>query len=185
MAAGTETGTRRSFREMWLVSTLVLFLEAALAVVLIVLFGDVRGTGTGAGAGAGPDTGGGGFGIVFGAVLLPLLLGAVMVPPAAVSAALVVPSVLLGERFAGRAGGPALVWNLLLTAVAAGLVIEPFGSWRECLAGWAGLSVAALIARRARPGERYALRVFLWGLFVVVAVLVFGGLGEATGLIGG
>jgi hypothetical protein len=123
-----------------------------------------------------------------------LLLGAavpmLVAPVAAGAAALVVPAVLLGDRLADRVGGPAAGWRLLYTAAGAGLVsgvfeVWPFRGWWGWLAAWAGLAVAALVTRCTRPGRHYPVLVFLWGTFVVVAVLVGGLIGRATGLIGG
>ncbi|BAU85229.1 hypothetical protein SLA_4341 [Streptomyces laurentii] len=185
MKTETKAMTGPGFRRMLLVAMLVLFLEAVLAIVLIALFGDVRETGPapGSGAEAEVDTGGGGFGIVLGLVLMPVLLGLIAAPLAAGAAALVVPAVLFGDRLAGRVGGPAVGWQLLYTAAGAGLVngvfeIWPFRGWWGWLAAWAGLFVAALVTWRTRPGRRYPVLVFLWGLAVIVAVL-------AGGLIGG
>ncbi|MFI8961570.1 hypothetical protein ACIGO8_05595 [Streptomyces sp. NPDC053493] len=165
MAASEE----RSFGRMIVVSMLVLFLEAALALVLATVFGDTRA----------PEPGEERVN-AYGVVLLPFAVLLAPLPVAAVSAALVVPSVLLGEHLAARLGGPLAGWQLLLPAVA-GALSWPLAGWRGWLVAAACLAVAALIARHARRG--FFVSVLVRGTVVVLAVFALGGVGVYAGVI--
>ncbi|MEV7566262.1 hypothetical protein [Streptomyces tanashiensis] len=167
--SGPEGG--RSFARMLRVSILALFLEAALAMVLGVVFGD---------AGQ-PELGEGGVSALQ-LLALPFLPLMALLPAAAVSAVVVVPAVLLGESLARRAGGPPLGWQLFLSAAAGALLLPLAGWW-----GWAVaavcLAVAAVLTRPARRG--YFVSLLLWGTLAVLGVFMLGGIGLYTGVIEG
>ncbi|MFJ9827149.1 hypothetical protein ACIRSU_22725 [Streptomyces sp. NPDC101160] len=142
------------------VSVLVLFLEAALALVLGAVFGETREPEPGEEAVSALTL-----------VVLPVFLAFALLAAATVSAAVVAPSVVLGEAAGRRIGGPPFAWQVLLTGVGSVLIL-PLVGWRWWLVAWACLGVAAFVARYARRG--WFVRVLVWG---TVAVLAAGGLG--------
>ncbi|MEV6326273.1 hypothetical protein [Streptomyces sp. NPDC051909] len=167
----------RTFWRMLRVSMLVLFLEAALALVLGVVFGETRE----------PEPGEEGIS-AWSFVFFPFFTVFALLATAAVSAAVVAPSVLLGEaagrraggRAGGQVGGRPLGWQLLLTGVAC-VLLWPFAGWRGWLVAWACLGVATAVARHARRG--YFVRVLVWGTLVILAVFGLGGIGLWAGVI--
>ncbi|MFF5975608.1 hypothetical protein ACFY7C_29275 [Streptomyces sp. NPDC012769] len=172
--AGSDPGATategRTFRRMLMVSMLVLFLEAALALVLGLVFGESRE----------PEPGEESVS-AWTLVFMPFLVMFALIATTVASAAVVVPSVLLGEVAGRRAGGPVLGWQLLLAGVG-GALLWPIGGWRAWLAAWVCLGVAALVARYARQG--YFVMVLVWGTLAVLAVFGLCGLGLWTGVIG-
>ncbi|MGW4161480.1 hypothetical protein [Streptomyces sp. NPDC004788] len=160
----------RTFWRMLRVSVLVLFLEAALALVLGTVFGETREPEPGEEAVSALTL-----------VLFPVFFVFALLAAATVSAAVVAPSVVLGETAGRRIGGPPLGWQLLLTGIGSVLLLPLFG-WRCWLVAWAYLGVAAVVARYARKG--FFVRVLVWGTFVVLAVFGLGGIGLWTGVVG-
>ncbi|MCX2180954.1 hypothetical protein KV205_10480 [Streptomyces sp. SKN60] len=164
----------RTFWRMLRVSMLVLFLEAALALILGVVFGESRE----------PEPGEEPISALT-LVFLPFFAVFALLATAAVSAAVVAPSVLLGEaaarRIGGRFGGRALGWQLLL-AGAACVLVWPLAGWRGWLVAWACLGVAGAVARHARRG--LFVRVLGWGTLTLLAVFGLGGLGLWAGVVG-
>ncbi|WP_159026493.1 hypothetical protein [Streptomyces vietnamensis] len=165
--SGPDTG-RTHVRMLW-ASILALFLEAALAVVLGVIFGDTRQ----------PEPGEERVSALS-LLVLPFLPVLALLPAAAVSAVIVLPTVLLGEDLARRAGGRPLWWHLLLSAAAGALLLPLAGGWGWAL-GAVCVAVAALLARPARKG--YFVSLLLWGTAAVLTVLMLGGAGLYTGVL--
>ncbi|WP_158718971.1 hypothetical protein [Streptomyces globisporus] len=166
--SGPDEGAR-GFARMLRVSILALFLEAALALVLGVVFGD---TGQ-------PEPGEERVSALT-LMTLPLMSLMALLPAAAVSAVIVLPTVLLGEELARLAGGRPLWWQLLLSA-AAGALLLPLAGWEGWLVGAVCVAVAALLARPARRG--YFVGLLLWGTLAVLTVFLLGGIGLHTGAI--
>lgn len=156
----------RTFWRMLRVSVLVLFLEAALALVLGMVFGETREPEPGEEAVSALTV-----------VLFPVFLVLALLAAATVSAAVVAPSVVLGEAAGRRVGGPPLAWQLLLTGVGS-LLLLPLAGWRCWLVVWACLGVAAVVARHAREG--CFVKVLVWGTLAVLAVGGLGVIGAAT-----
>ncbi|MGW2301173.1 hypothetical protein [Streptomyces sp. NPDC001809] len=167
---GVGGGEGRTYLRMLRVSALALLLEGALALVLLVLFGDAGQ------AEPGEER-------VSALTLLALPFLAVLVPlcAAVLSAALVLPVVHLGEALARRTGGRATGWQLLL-ATAVGALLWPGAGGPGWLAGTVGTAAAALVARGARRGS--FVRLLVWGTAAVLGVLVLGGAGVYAGVIG-
>ncbi|GAA3392435.1 hypothetical protein [Streptomyces roseoviridis] len=161
----------RTFRRMVTVSMLVLFLEAAFALVLGLVFGETREPEPGEEAVS-----------AWTLLFMPFFAVFVLVAAALASAALVAPAVLLAEGAGRRVGGPALGWQVLLTG-AAGAILWPFGGWRGWLVAWVCLAAAAVVARRARRGS--FVTVLLWGTLVVLTAFGLGGVGLWAGVIEG
>ncbi|MER7537080.1 hypothetical protein ABTX77_20205 [Streptomyces sp. NPDC097704] len=165
--SGPEGG--RGFARMLRVSILALFLEAALALVLGVVFGD-----------AGRPEPGEERVSALTLLVLPFVPLLALLPAAAVSALIVVPTVRLGETLAHRAGGHPVGWQLLLST-AWGALLLPAAGWWGWSVGSVCVTVAALLTRPARKG--YFVRLLLWGTVAVLSVLLLGGAGAYAGVI--
>ncbi|WP_426404052.1 hypothetical protein ACN9M0_21245 [Streptomyces sp. R-07] len=165
----SDPGDGRSFARMLRVSILVLFLEAALAMVLGVVFGD---TGQ-------PEPGEERVSALS-LLLLPFLPLMALLPAAAVSAVIVLPAVLLGEELARRIAGRPLWWQLLLSVASGALLLPLAGGWGWLVAAVV-IAAAALITRHAVRG--YFVSVLLWGTLAVLTVFMLGGIGLYSGLI--
>ncbi|WP_435974642.1 hypothetical protein [Streptomyces sp. Qhu_M48] len=167
--AGKVRGEGRTTLRMLWVSVLALALEAALALLLLALFGD-------------PGQAEPGEERVSALTLLalPFLMVLALVPAVAVSAFLVLPAVLLGERLTRRLGGRATGWQLLLSTAAGALAWPLFGApgW---LVGAVCLAVAVLVTRHARRGSFVVLLV--WGTVAVLTVYLLGAAGLYAGVI--
>ncbi|WP_159043127.1 MULTISPECIES: hypothetical protein [unclassified Streptomyces] len=158
--SGPDTG--RTHARMLRVSTLALLLEGGVAMAV--------GTVTGRDGEPEPwEYGGGGLFLA----TLPCVTVFWFLAAVVVSAALVLPVVLLGEDLGRRLGGRPLWWHLALAALA-GALAAPYAGVRGWLVAWAALSVAALLTRPARQGWFVALLV--WGALAVVAVFMTGGI---------
>ncbi len=147
------------------VSTLVLLLEAALALVLGMVFGE-----------AGQPEPGEERVSALTLLALPLVSLLALLAAAGVSAAIVLPTVLLGEDLARRTGSRALWWQLLLST-AAGALLLPLAGWEGWLVGAVCVAVAALLTRPARKG--YFVGLLLWGTVAVLTVSMLGGIAAA------
>ncbi|MFI1654066.1 hypothetical protein ACH4ZU_03875 [Streptomyces sp. NPDC020472] len=158
--SGPEDG--RGFARMLRVSTLALCLEAGVALAVLMTIG------LSTEPDPGEDTGGGAMFVV----ALPFLAVVGVLVAFAVSAVLVLPVVLLGEDLGRRVGGRPVWWQLSLAALAGGLLAPLSGGW-GWLAGGTALSVAALLARRARRGHFVGL--LLWGTGAVLTAFLAGG----------
>ncbi|MFD0373017.1 hypothetical protein [Streptomyces sp. NPDC059071] len=166
MAVSEERSAARMLR----VSMLVLFLEAALALVLGLVFGETRE----------PEPGEEWVGALT-LLALPFLSVLALLAAAVVSAVLVLPAVLLGEDLARRIESRPLAWQLLLTT-AAGALLWPLAGWRGWLVGALALAVAVVVTRRARRG--FFVSVLLWGTLTVLTVFALGGVGLYAGVLG-
>ncbi|MFB8081925.1 hypothetical protein [Streptomyces sp. NPDC056013] len=164
-----ERADGRTYGRMLLASVLALSLEAALATILLVVFGD---TGQ-------PEPGEERLSALT-LLALPFLAVVWLIPAFAVSAALVLPVVLLGEALTRRAGGRPTGWQLLL-ATAAGALLWPLAGGPGWLVATVCLAVAALVTRHARRG--YFVALLLWGTLAVLTVFLLGSLGLYTGVI--
>ncbi|MFB8400081.1 hypothetical protein [Streptomyces sp. NPDC055912] len=165
----SERGEGRTHGRMLWVSVLVLFLEAALALVLGVVFGETRQ----------PEPGEERVSAVT-LFALPFLAPFALLPAAAVSAVLVLPVVLLGEDLTRWLGGRPTGWQLLL-ATAAGALLWPLAGGPGWLVATVCLAVAALVTRHARRG--YFVALLVWGTVVVLTVFLLGSLVPHTGVI--
>ncbi|MEU2077341.1 hypothetical protein [Streptomyces sp. NPDC013489] len=165
----SERGDGRTDGRMLWVSVLVLFLEAALALVLGVVFGE---TGQ-------PEPGEERVSAMT-LFALPFLAPFAVLAAAAVSAVLVLPVVLLGEDLTRWLGGRPTGWQLLL-ATAAGALLWPLAGGPGWLVATVCLAVAALVTRHARRG--YFVALLLWGTVVVLTVFLLGSVGLYTGVI--
>ncbi|MFD9241052.1 hypothetical protein ACFV0D_03780 [Streptomyces sp. NPDC059556] len=169
LRAVNERGDGRTYSRMLWASVLALALEAALATILLVVFGD-----------AGQPEPGEERLSALTLLALPLLSVVWLIPAFAVSAALVLPIVLLGEALTRRAGGRPPGWQLLL-ATAAGALLWPLAGGPGWLVATVCLGVAALVARHARRG--YFVALLVWGTVAVLTVFLLGVLGLHTGVI--
>lgn len=165
---------------MLLVSMLVLFQEAVLAVVVGVLYEQTQES---------PNTvGNQGLGLV---LALPFL---VVLGPAVIGATalfLVLPAVSLSHRLGRRFGGRETWWwappvaagfaSLLLAVAVLADRMEPLTAAKAWLPAAVVLVVPALLARLQRQGLLRS--VALWGTAVVVATGILGGIALSTGLI--
>ncbi|MER6097868.1 hypothetical protein ABT154_18810 [Streptomyces sp. NPDC001728] len=167
--SGPDDG-RTHARMLW-ASVLALILQGALALALGVVFGETGQAEPG-------EERVSGLTLMF----LPLLPLMALLPAAAVSAVIVLPTVLFGEDLARRFGGRPLGWQLLLSAVAGALVV-PVTGWQGWLPTAACLAVTALLTRPARRG--YFVSLLVWGALAVLTVFMLGGIGVYAGLIGG
>ncbi|MFG2839332.1 hypothetical protein ACGFYE_30515 [Streptomyces zaomyceticus] len=166
---GSVRGEGRTTLRMLGVSTLALALEAALALLLLALFGD-----------AGQAEPGEERVSALTLIALPFLMVTALVPAVVVSAFLVLPAVLLGERLARRPGGRATGWQLLLST-AAGALAWPLFRGPGWLVGTVCLAAAVLVTRHARRGRFTGLLV--WGTAAVLTVYLLGLAVLSTGVI--
>ncbi|WP_328943183.1 hypothetical protein OG259_17995 [Streptomyces sp. NBC_00250] len=150
-------------------SVLALALEAALALILLVVFGD-----------AGQPEPGEERLSALTLLALPFLAVFWLLPAFAVSAALVLPIVLLGEALTRRAGGRPTGWQLLLST-AAGALLWPLAEGPGWLVATVCLAAAVLVTRHARRG--YFVALLVWGTVTVLTVFLLCTLGLYTGVI--
>ncbi|MET7758535.1 hypothetical protein ABZT27_28085 [Streptomyces sp. NPDC005389] len=169
LRAVDERGEGRTYLRMLWASVLALALEGALATILLVVFGD-----------AGQPEPGEERLSALTLLALPFLAVFFLLPAFAVSAALVLPVVLLGEGLTRRAGGRPTGWQLLLST-AAGALLWPFAGGPGWLVATVCLAVAALVTRHARRG--YFVALLVWGTVAVLTVFLLGTLGLYTGAI--
>ncbi|MGO4629844.1 hypothetical protein AB4225_02700 [Streptomyces sp. 2RAF24] len=162
-----EQDGRTSGRMLW-VSVLVLCLES-----VAVWIGTETWSDTQPSYGSGYD--------VMAPLFLPVLTVVWLFGTALVSLALVLPAVGLSEALEDRFGGRTWRWLALVAIVPAALLVPLLGAWWWWPVGWAGLTVAALAARRARRGS--FVTVLLWGTAAVLGVGMAGGVAGHTGLI--
>ncbi|MFG3406940.1 hypothetical protein [Streptomyces sp. NPDC048142] len=164
-----------------LLSILALHLEAALALVVSVVYGVTQES---------PNTGVGGSALFV--LLLPVLAVFTTVAAAALSVALVFPTAWLSDVLGRRFGGREVWWWVLPVAAAVSLVLvgvvvalsggaEPAAAALGWLLTTAALTVPALCWRSRRT--RIFGPVTLWGLVAVVLTAVLGGVGLSTGLL--
>ncbi|WP_406061045.1 hypothetical protein OG462_25485 [Streptomyces sp. NBC_01077] len=159
----------RTYSRMLWASVLALVLEGALALILLVVFGD-----------AGQPEPGEERLSALTLLALPLLAVVGLVPAFAVSAALVLPIVLLGEALTRRVGGRPTGWQLLLST-AAGALLWPLAGGPGWLVATVCLAVAVLVTRHARRG--YFVDLLVWGTVAVLTVFLLGGVGLHAGVI--
>ncbi|MFH9722974.1 hypothetical protein ACH4M4_08395 [Streptomyces sp. NPDC017254] len=159
---------RTTLRMLW-ASMLALTLEAALALLLLALFGDP----------GQPEPGEERVSALT-LLALPFLMALTLIPAAAVSAFLVLPVVLLGEGLTRRLGGRATGWQLLLST-AVGALARPLFGGPGWLMGTVCLAVAVLVTRHARRGCSVGLLV--WGTVLLLTVYLLGLAGLSTGVI--
>ncbi|MFJ5141729.1 hypothetical protein [Streptomyces sp. NPDC088707] len=169
LRAVDERGEGRTYLRMLWASVLALALEGALATILLVVFGD-----------AGQPEPGEERLSALTLLALPFLAVFFLLPAFAVSAALVLPVVLLGEALTRRAGGRPTGWQLLLST-AAGALLWPLAGGPGWLVATVCLAVAALVTRHARRG--YFVALLVWGTVAVLTVFLLGTLGLYTGAI--
>ncbi|MCX4982680.1 hypothetical protein [Streptomyces sp. NBC_00572] len=170
--SGRDSGRRgegRTYGRMLWASVLALALEAALALILLVVFGD-----------AGQPEPGEERLSALTLLALPLLTVVWLLPAFAVSAALVLPTVLLGEALTRRAGGRPTGWQLLLST-AAGTLLWPLAGGPGWLVATVCLAVAVLVTRHARRG--YFVALLVWGTVTVLTVFLLCTVGLYTGVI--
>jgi hypothetical protein len=172
---------KRLFGLSLLLSILVLHLEAAIALVVSIVYGVTRES---------PNTGVGGSALFV--LLLPVIAVFTTTVTAALSLALVFPTAWLSEVLGRRFGGREVWWWVPVAAGAVSLVLVgvvvalPGGAGPAAIApGWllttAALTVPALCWRSRR--KRIFGPVTLWGLVAVVLTAVLGGVGLSTGLL--
>ncbi|MEU3448755.1 hypothetical protein AB0H29_16250 [Streptomyces thermolilacinus] len=170
-------GRERSYGEMSLVSMLVLFLEAVLALVVGVVRAETLPV---------PNPW---SSFTLGPLTLPFLLVVGAVVGAAVSWLAVLPTVWLSDALGRRFSGRAAWWCVPLVA-AAGLA--PVGGYAAMgagpltalwwwLVGTAALAVPALLCRVERRGVFGS--VALWGSLAVLSAATVGGAALHTGLV--
>lgn len=172
--------TKRVYGLNLLLSVLVLILEAALALVVSLVYGQTQES---------PNVqGASGLFVLF----LPAiaLIGAAVAT--AISVALVLPTAWLGDVLGRRFGGREAWWwvpsaaGAVSLAVVGGIVALDGGGEPAAVAlGWLlttlALAVPAMICRSRR--ERIFRPVVLWGLLAVIATGVLGGAALSTGLL--
>ncbi|MEU2183744.1 hypothetical protein [Streptomyces thermolilacinus] len=170
-------GQERSYGAMALVSMLVLFLEAVLALVVGVVHFETLPV---------PNPW---SGFTLGPLTLPFLLVAGAVVGAAVSWLLVLPTVWLSDVLGRRLSGRAAWWWVPLVAAAglapvggyAALGASPLTALGWWLVGTAALTVPALLCRVGRRGMFGS--VALWGTLVVLSAATVGAAAPHTGLV--
>ncbi|MDX2560083.1 hypothetical protein PV371_10540 [Streptomyces sp. TX20-6-3] len=180
--SGQDTGVReagfrpvnerddgRTYSRMLWASVLALALEGAVALILLVVFGD-----------AGQPEPGEERLSALTLLALPLLTVVWLLPAFAVSAALVLPIVLLGEALTRRLGGRPTGWHLLLST-AAGALLWPLAAGPGWLVATVCLAAAVLVTRHARRG--YFVALLVWGTVTVLTVFLLGTVGLHTGAI--
>ncbi|MFE5944492.1 hypothetical protein [Streptomyces sp. NPDC056480] len=165
--SGRDEG--RTYSRMLWASVLALALEGAVALILLVVFGD-----------AGQPEPGEERLSALTLLALPLLTVVGLLPAFAVSAALVLPVVLLGEALTRRLGGRPTGWHLLLSTAAGGL-LWPLAGGPGWLVATACLAAAVLVTRHARRG--YFVALLVWGTVTVLTVFLLGTVGLHTGVI--
>ncbi|WP_329281705.1 hypothetical protein [Streptomyces sp. NBC_00691] len=165
-----ERGEGRTYGRMLWVSVLALLLEGAIALILLVVFGD-----------AGQPEPGEERLSALTLLALPLLAVVGLIPTFAVSAVLVLPVVLLGEGLTRRLGGRPTGWQLLLST-AAGALSWPLAGGPGWLVATVCLAAAVLVTRHARRGSFVALLV--WGTVAVLTVFLLGGAVVYAGVTG-
>ncbi|MFD9635299.1 hypothetical protein [Streptomyces violascens] len=170
---------KRSYGRMLRVSTLVLLLEAALAVVVAMVLGQTRES---------PNAGGN---YALGILALPFLAVVGVVLAAVVSAVLVLPAIWLSDALGRRFGGRTAWWwvPLAIGAVTLATVVLMMPGdraewvraieWRLLAAGL--LTAPALLGRSRR--RRLFVPVLLWGTLAVAGTGVVGALALGTGLL--
>ncbi|MFI1715326.1 hypothetical protein [Streptomyces litmocidini] len=151
--SGPDTG--RTTARMMRISILTLFLEAALALVLGMLLGDTRQ----------PEPGEERVSALT-LMVLPFTPLLALLPAAAVSAVVVLPTVLLGEHLARRAGGRALWWQLLLSTAVGVVLLPTAAGWVGWVVGAVCVATAVVLAARARRG--HFVRLLLWGTLTIL-----------------
>ncbi|MCI4040434.1 hypothetical protein [Streptomyces sp. TRM75563] len=173
---------KRLFGLSLLLSILVLHLEAAIALVVSIVYGVTQES---------PNTGVGGSAMFV--LLLPVLAVFTTSAAAVLSLALVLPTAWLSDVLGRRFGGREVWWWVPVVAAAVslltvGVVVVLSGEGAGPVAvvlGWclttAALTVPALLWRSRR--ERIFGPVLLWGVVAVVLTAVLGGVGLATGLL--
>lgn len=159
----------RTYSRMLWASVLALALEGAVALILLVVFGD-----------AGQPEPGEERLSALTLLALPFLAVFWLLPAFAVSAVLVLPIVLLGEALTRRLGGRPTGWQLLLST-AAGALLWPLAGGPGWLVATVCLAAAALVTRHARRG--YFVALLVWGTVAVLTVFLLGSLGLHTGVI--
>ncbi|WP_338494523.1 hypothetical protein [Streptomyces sp. SJL17-4] len=164
-----ECGEGRTYGRMLWASVLALALEGAIALILLVLFGD-----------AGQPEPGEERLSALTLLALPFLAVVGLLPAFAVSVALVLPIVLLGEALTRRWGGRPTGWQLLLST-AAGALLWPLAGGPGWLVAAVCLAVAVLVTRHARRG--YFVALLVWGTAAVLTVFLLGGAGLHAGVI--
>ncbi|MFB9392297.1 hypothetical protein ACFPM3_04885 [Streptomyces coeruleoprunus] len=168
---------KRSWGRALLISMLVLFLEAALALVVAVVYGFTQES---------PNAGG------TYALALPLLAVVGAFAGAAVSLALVLPAVWLSEALGRRFGGREAWWwvppaaaTAALVPVVAGVVLSDAADWGVAVKSWlvvtASLTAPIWFSRLRRRGLFGSLA--LWGTLVVACAGTLGGIALHTGLL--
>ncbi|MFL0025237.1 hypothetical protein ACJBCE_20185 [Streptomyces sp. NBUL23] len=173
---------KRPYGLSLLLSTVILLLEALLALVVSVLDGLTRQSWATAPTGGSP---------LF-VVLLPVLVLFAAVAAAALSVALVLPIAALSDALGRRFGGREVWWWVPVVAAAVSLVLvgattvvtgspEPVGFAGAWLLTAVALTVPALVCRSRR--KRVFGPVFLWGLTAVVLTGVLGGVAFGTGVL--
>ncbi|MFF9345114.1 hypothetical protein ACF1CG_35815 [Streptomyces sp. NPDC014773] len=179
----TREGQRMGAAERLVPATVVLLVEGTLAAVLLMLYGFTRPS---------PAVGGSALGVL----ALPVLLPFAAAFAAGLAIAFVLPTVWVGERFAGllgerweRLGGGAaglLPGGLLVAAVPLGAAVATgfcgvaAGAVLWLPAG-AALAVAAAVSGSRRP--RLLRAVLGWGALAVTGALVLGAVAFASGLV--
>lgn len=171
---------KRLFGLSLLLSILVLHLEAAIALVVSIVYDVTRES---------PNTGVGGSAMFV--LLLPVIAVFTTVVTAALSLTLVFPTAWLSDALGRRFGGREVWWWVPVVAgtvslVLVGVVVLSGGAEPAAVApGWllttAALTVPALCWRSRR--KRIFGPVMLWGLAAVVLTAVLGGVGLSTGLL--
>lgn len=173
---------KRPYGLSLLLSILVLHLEAAIALVVSIVYGVTQES---------PNTGVGGSAMLV--LLLPVIAVFTTVAAAALSVALVLPTAwlsdVLGRRFTGREAWwwvPAVAAVVSLLVVGVVVVLSGGGAGPLAVTtGWflttAALTVPALLCRSRR--KRVFGPVLLWGVVAVVLTGVLGGVGLSTGLL--
>ncbi|MGW1869805.1 hypothetical protein ACWCPS_30135 [Streptomyces mauvecolor] len=170
---------KRSYGRMLLVSTLVLLLEAALAVVVAMVLGQTRES---------PNAGGN---YALGILALPVFAVVGVVLAAVVSAFLVLPAIWLSDALGRRFGGRTAWWWVPLTTAAVTLatvvlmVPADRAEWARAIE-WR-LLVAVLLTAPALIGRSRRRRLFvpvlLWGMLAVAGTGTVGALALGTGLL--
>lgn len=173
---------KRPYGLSLLLSILVLHLEAAIALVVSIVYGVTQES---------PNTGVGGSAMFV--LLLPVIAVFTTVAAAVLSLTLVLPTAWLSDVLGRRFGGREVWWWVPAVAAAVsllvvGVVVVLSGGGAGPVAvttGWllttAALTVPALLWRSRR--KRVFGPVLLWGVVAVVLTGVLGGVGLSTGLL--
>ncbi|MDX5574356.1 MULTISPECIES: hypothetical protein [Streptomyces] len=174
---------KRPYGLSLLLSTVILLLEATLALVVAVLYGLTQESSAMAPTGGSPLS----------VVLLPLFALWAATIAAALSVALVLPTAWLSDVLGRRFGGREVWWWVPVVAAAVSLLtvggvvgLSGGGAGPLALAtGWflttAALTVPALLCRSRR--KRVFGPVTLWGVTAVALTAVLGGVSLGTGVL--